>query len=652
MVQGTPDTDPVCSGVPDSDCPHGLSDGTGHHLVINANLIQGNSADSGSGGGIRLDQVNGTEVATFAGQPELWNDVMIQNNIIVNNMAGWDGAGISLQDAIHVTIRNNTIAHNDTLADSGVLTTSIGTPQASAPSANCTISGPTGANTASCPQPAGVSSTLNSTLLTGTFAGLTVECPDGMPNCLHISDPLLRNNVIWQNRSFQVGISGAGTGTQNQQNLVTLYNASFTGGVGGAAPAQTGSGACSTGSYWEVGVRSDTGPSNHASGFSLHPRWSVLTDALDYPGAFNLGSNPAVVSQYCNGSRVPPECSVADGCGGPKGFGVPPGIADAVTPNPLFSLAPSATVDEGNNWINVSWGPLSLTNPSVTGTDGNYGGGPPLGNYVLSAASPAIDYIPRGQPHPSTDFFGNPRPDPARPTCFDVGAVEFPGLPTNANGCSGSAPIVAALSPNSGIRGTAVTVTLTGSNLQNPSNITAGPGITVTNIVPAPGDSTTVTATFTISATAGLTTRNVVYTGSNGTSTLTGGFTVVSPTVTLIGPTSALRGSVLTVDIFGTGLAAATGVNAGGGITASNIVISDPGGTHIQATFTITSSAALSTRNVRVAFGPGGTGPLTPLSAACAANPSAAGCVNFTVLGPTVLTIAPQRVRTTLRLMA
>ena len=48
MVQGTPDTDPVCPGVPDSDCPPGLSDGTGRGLVINANLIQGNSADSGS----------------------------------------------------------------------------------------------------------------------------------------------------------------------------------------------------------------------------------------------------------------------------------------------------------------------------------------------------------------------------------------------------------------------------------------------------------------------------------------------------------------------------------------------------------------------------------------------------------------------------
>src|SRR4029077_6404219 len=213
-------------------------------------------------------------------------------------------------DSLNVQIINNTISHNDSLADSGVLTTSIGTPMASAPSGNCTMTG----NSASCPQPAGVSSTLNSTLLTATFAGQTVECPDGMPNCLHISDPMLRNNVIWQNRSFRIGITGSGAGTLNQQNLVGLFSAS-----GAAAPAQTATGACSTTgvSYWEIGVRGDSGPSNHGSGFSLRPRWSVLTDSSDYPNGFNLGSDPAAVAQYCNGSRVPPECSAADGCGGP-----------------------------------------------------------------------------------------------------------------------------------------------------------------------------------------------------------------------------------------------------------------------------------------------------------------------------------------------
>jgi len=33
---------------------------------------------------------------------------------------------------------------------------------------------------------------------------------------------------------------------------------------------------------------------------------------------------------------------------------------DATVPNPIFNLTPAATVDEGNNWINIAWGPLAM----------------------------------------------------------------------------------------------------------------------------------------------------------------------------------------------------------------------------------------------------------------------------------------------------
>jgi hypothetical protein len=332
-----------------------------------------------------------------------------------------------LQDSLNVSIINNTIAHNDSLASSGVLTFSIGTPQASALAGNCVRSGPTGANTASCPQPAGVASTRNSTLLTDTFV-TAPTCPSGQVGngCRTFSNPILANNIIWQNRSFQIGISAAGTGPLNQQNLVTLYNSSFGSGVGSPAPAQTATGQCSAGSYWDIGVRGDSGPGSHAGGRTLTPTNSVLTSFTGgYSGNNNSTTAPPVVAQYCNGSRVPPECSVADGCGGPKGFGVPPGISDAVTPNPRFGLTPSATVDEGNNWINVSWGPLSLTNPAAQPTGGNFGGGAFLANYNLTAG---IDSIPASVNHPATDFYGNARPEPGESTTtghFDPGAIEF-----------------------------------------------------------------------------------------------------------------------------------------------------------------------------------------------------------------------------------
>jgi hypothetical protein len=420
MVMGTPDTDPVCTSIPDSDCPPGLSDGTGPGLVINANLIQGNIAESGSGGGIRLQQVNGTEVSTFPTQPSLWHNVTITSNIIVDNEAGWDGAGISLQDALNVNIINNTIMNNDTLASSGVLTNSIGAPLASAPAGNCVQAG----TTTSCPQSAGVTSTPNSALLSTTFAGVTggaaaIVCPSGHSQCATggprntgFSNPILYNDIISQNRSFYIGVGAFGSGNQNQQKLVSLFPALI----------QASTGQCATGaSYWDVGVRGDLSATGHQSGFTMSAVFSLVGNAS---GPGSATGTPVVASQYCNGSRVPPECTVPDGCGGPNGFGVPPGINDAVTPNPVFSLLPSATVDEGNNWINVSYGPLSLTNPAVRGTGtgtalGNWGGGPLLGYYLLQSG-PGFRAVPcpgNRTPclppnevvrSPLTDFFGNP----------------------------------------------------------------------------------------------------------------------------------------------------------------------------------------------------------------------------------------------------
>jgi len=96
-------------------------------------------------------------------------------------------------------------------------------------------------------------------------------------------------------------------------------------------------------------------------------------------------------------------------------------------PNPVFNLTAVATVDEGNNWINMRWGPLSLLNPTTNTV---------LGNYALTAASTVIDTVPTTEPNfnlvPRTDFFGNLRPEPtsgASDTHFDPGAVEYGSVP-------------------------------------------------------------------------------------------------------------------------------------------------------------------------------------------------------------------------------
>jgi hypothetical protein len=427
-----------CGGTAaDADCTPGLPDGTGPGLIINANLIQGNGAESGSGGGVRLQSVNGTEIANFPTQPQYWNSVSLTNNIIVNNVAGWDGAGISLQDALSVNIINNTVASNDATASAGPLFNTIGAPLASAPSPTCQQStgNPTCIAKSSLPQVAGIVTSGNSPQLLASFTGLTsLTCPAGHSSgtptaavkngdCKSISYPLLYNNVIWQNRSFNINIGGYSN--SYQQNTI------------GMTPmlSQAKTGDCVAGAnFWDIGVRGDLTQKGHESGFTLSPVWSVITDAGDYTtpkgstlAAHNSGVNPEAVSQYCNGSRTPPE-------NGGLGYQVPPGISDATVPNPIFSLTPAATVDEGNNWVNMSWGPLSMLNPVSQAA---------LGNYALSPTSQSIDYVPTctstatcntaQNPFylvaaaPSTDFYGNARPDTSNPNHFDVGAVEYQG---------------------------------------------------------------------------------------------------------------------------------------------------------------------------------------------------------------------------------
>ena len=84
LVMGAPDLDPPCARPttriaslrPATITP---SDGTGPGLVINANLIMGNAADSGSGGGLRLQHINGTDVLNFPNGSQLATATSVRN---------------------------------------------------------------------------------------------------------------------------------------------------------------------------------------------------------------------------------------------------------------------------------------------------------------------------------------------------------------------------------------------------------------------------------------------------------------------------------------------------------------------------------------------------------------------------------------------
>jgi hypothetical protein len=140
-------------------------------VVIRENVIQGNNAGAGNGGGIRLEFVNGKDVELSVA-PALWHRIDILNNMIVNNVTGLAGA-VSVQDALNVKIFNNTVANNDSTA-----TTSL----AFAAAGDLTI-----------PQPAGIVGHQHSPILAPFALNAGVAT---------FSDPEIINTIVSRNRSF------------------------------------------------------------------------------------------------------------------------------------------------------------------------------------------------------------------------------------------------------------------------------------------------------------------------------------------------------------------------------------------------------------------------------------------------------------------
>jgi hypothetical protein len=455
-----------CGSTNDQDCPPGLGEGTGPGIVIDSNLILGNSAESGSGGGLRIQQINGSEFVAFPHTPNEWYDVTATNNIIVNNVAGWDGGGVSMQDALKVSFVNNTVVSNDTTASAGVLFKTLGAIYSASPPPGCTpTTDPslpqnpncTGDNAQHGPQPAGLVAMAHTPNLVDAIntLGTYVTCPSGYgytggtsfgnlrnADCIKLSKPALTNDLFWQNRSFSVDIVGMGTGNLSQQNLVALH----------PLLNQTGTGQCAAGAdYWDIGLRTDdiTAGLISKTANKLGVSYSIISgDPQGVLTQSNPVGSPAspVIAQYCNGARMPPEHCKDEGIdnGSPacQGYNAPPGASETTGLTQVFvfnGIKPTATVDEGHNWLNLTYGPLTLSRPDVTtptageimlasastGTSG--------GAYSIPGTSAAVNNGTNSGA-PTTDFFGNAR---ARTSAnkVDVGAVECQG--TSCVGVSG-----------------------------------------------------------------------------------------------------------------------------------------------------------------------------------------------------------------------
>jgi hypothetical protein len=202
--------------------PNLLSPGAGP-VVVYANLIQNNLAND-DGGGLRFLMAGNFPYDVY-------------NNIIANNISTHEGGGVSLDDAPNVRFYNNTVMKNITTATA---VTSNGQPA-----------------------PAGLSTVRNSDLLQATL-------PGGSPI---FSDPLLFNNIFWDNRAGTfVGSTVAGIGLAGDPNPVN---------------------------YWDLGVSDGTG--------LLTPTNSILqVDLGTVPSGTNISLDPMVVSTYDTTVRALP----------------------------------------------------------------------------------------------------------------------------------------------------------------------------------------------------------------------------------------------------------------------------------------------------------------------------------------------------------
>jgi hypothetical protein len=219
-------------------------EGTGN-VSIEGNLIQGNLTGAGSGAGIRAFAVNASDVAAAPADDTNWYRLNIVNNIIVNNVAAVAGAGISLQDVLRANIINNTISNNDA--------TATGNLAFAAGAANST------------PQPAGIVSAIHSDALQALIT---------LPGEPTYSNPVLRNNIVWHNRSF-------------------FNDAALNGGAGGLAPNPAGP-------YWDLAVINAVGTPP-----ALNPDDTVLTaltgpNGENYNDGTNIAANPAFANSYLN----------------------------------------------------------------------------------------------------------------------------------------------------------------------------------------------------------------------------------------------------------------------------------------------------------------------------------------------------------------
>jgi hypothetical protein len=162
------------------------------------------------------------------------------------------------------------------------------------------------------------------------------------------------------------------------------------------------------------------------------------------------------------------------------------------------------------------------------------------------------------------------------------------------------APTLTNISPVSGVTGTVVPVTLTGTFLTG-ATVGSSANLVVSGVTVV--SDTQITATLSLGA-AGA--GNVSVTTAGGTANIP--FTVLppAPALSTISPASGVLGAAVNVTLLGTNLTGAT-INAITGVTISGVTST---ATSVSATFTIAAATTTGTRNVSVTTAGGTSAPI------------------------------------------
>jgi large repetitive protein len=317
----------------------GLSTGSGT-VRISSNTIHGNLAGAGDGGGISLVGTNGnTDLGELGGAaPNLANVYLISlvNNVIVNNVAGVAGGGIALRDAPNTQIINNTIARNDNTSTAA---------RAFALQFN---TAPGGALNSSTRQlGAGIASYPHSPVMIQRLN--QVNPPASISRAFSGPAPL-DNNILYQNRVFHWNQAATPTNPvglmfDGFSDLDVLDVSSGTRTFAAVACPTLPIPSNCPGTYIPSGTQARMVPTN-----TLMTNISGYVSNATNPTEGNLAGT-AILPQYVNANTYN---------GGPGSVLL---ILEASVQATTQAPAVAAAFDEGGNFIDVRFGPLTQRQP-------------------------------------------------------------------------------------------------------------------------------------------------------------------------------------------------------------------------------------------------------------------------------------------------